>query len=250
MRQIYMFCVLCGLLVATPTLFAQDAARAIVEKGIEAQGGEAKIAKLRTMRIKVEGTTTLIPGQPQLPFALEDTWQMPDRYKTVSSFQLMGKKFTETQVIDGDKGWIQADGQVQDMPKDALAEMKEQKYGEDLDRLGFLSDKGIELSGLDEMKVDGKPAAGVLVKSKSHRDVKLYFDKAGGLLVEREQRVLDPSLGKEVRQEVLFGDYREEGGLKHYHKIVVLRDGKKLIEAKVTEVEFFETLDAKVFAKP
>src|SRR5215831_7126239 len=128
MRKVHMTCVLCGLLVSPSAASAQDGARAIVEQAIQTQGGEAKVAKLRTMRIKVEGTTDLVPGQPNLPFTMEDTWQMANRYKTESSFQLMGKKFTQTQVIDGDKGWIQVDGQVQDMPKDAVAEMKEQKY--------------------------------------------------------------------------------------------------------------------------
>ena len=250
MRKLYAAFALCGLLVSAAVVFAQQEARAIVEKAIRAQGGEAKVAKLRTMRIKAEGTTDLVPGQPNLPFTIEDTWQMPDRYKTAISFQLMGKKFTQTQVIDGDKGWIRTNGQVQDMPKDAVAEMKEQRYAEDLDRLGFLSAKGIEFSLLDEIKVEGKPAVGVLVTSKGHRNVTLFFDKASGWLVKREQRVLDPSSNKEVRQEVIFSDYQDKGGLKHYTKIVALRDGKKVIAARVTEVEFFEKLDAKVFAKP
>jgi hypothetical protein len=250
MRKLHTTFVLCGLFVSPPAASAQDGARAIVEKAIQAQGGEAKIAKLRTMRIKVEGTTDLVPGQPHLPFTLEDTWQMPNRYKTSSTFQLQDKKYTQTQVIDGDKGWIQSDGQTQDLPKEAVTEMKEQKYAEDLDRLGFLKEKGIELSALDEIKVDGKPAVGVLVKSKGHRDVKLYFDNASGLLVKRDQQVLDPSSGKEVRQEVIFSDYQEKDGLKHYKKIVALRDGKMVIDARVTEVEFFDKLEAKVFAKP
>jgi hypothetical protein len=250
MRKMHMTRVLCGLLVSASCAFAQDGTRAIVEKAIQAQGGEAKVAKLRTMRIKVEGTTDLVPGQPNLPFTIEDTWQMPNRYKTEFSCQLMGKKFTQTQVIDGDQGWIQTDCQVQDMPKDAVAEMKEQKYAEDLDRLAFLREKGIEFSLLNEIKVEGKPAVGVLVKSKGHRDVKLYFDKGSGLLVKREQQILDPSSSKEIRQEVIFSDYQEKDGLKHYRKIVGLRDGKKVIDASVTEVEFFEKLDAKVFAKP
>jgi hypothetical protein len=38
--------------------------------------------------------------------------------------------------------------------------------------------------------------------------------------------------------------------VKHYTKIVAFRDGKKVIEAKVTEIQFFERLDANVFAKP
>jgi len=239
-----------SLLIAGSGVFAQDQARAIVQKAIQAQGGEANVAKLRTMRIKVEGTTDLIPGQPNLPFTIEDTWQMPNQYKTSSTFQFQGKKFTQTQVIDGDKGWIQQDGQTQDLSREAIAEMKEQKYAEDLDRLGFLKEKQIELSVLEEIKIDRKPAVGVLVKSTGKRDVKLYFDKASGLLVKREHQVLDPASGKEVRQEVIFSDYQQSDGLKHYKKIVALRDGKKVIDAKVTEMEFFRKLDEKVFAKP
>jgi hypothetical protein len=250
MRKMHIAWALCGLLAFTPPAFAQGGARAIIEKAIQAQGGEAKVAKLRTMRIKVEGTTDLVPGQPNLPFTMEDVWQMPSRYRAEASFQLMGKKFTQTQVINGDNGWMQTDGQVQDMPKDALAEMKEQKYAEDLDRLRFLNEKGIKLSVLDEIKIDGKPAVGVLAKSEGHRDVSLYFDKASGLLVKRQQPVLDPASGREVQQEVVFSDYREKDGLKQYNKIVAYRNGKKVISARVTKVEFFEKLDAKAFAKP
>jgi len=241
---------LSGLLVATSAVLAQDKARAIVEKAIQAQGGEAKIAKLRTMRIKVKGTTDLIPGQPNLPFTIEDTWQMPRRYKTSSSFQFMGNAVTQTQAMDGDTGWAQFNGQTQDLPKEALAEMKEQKYAEDLDRLSFLNEKGIELSATEEAKVDDKPALGVLVKSKGHRGVKLYFDKSNGLLVKRQQNVLDPASGKEISQEVVFGDYQDKDGVKHYRNITAYRDGKKIIDAKVMELEFFDKLEDKVFAKP
>lgn len=173
----------CGLLVCATVAFAQDNPRAVIEKAIQAQGGEAKVAKLRTMRIKVEGTTDLVPGQPDLPFTIEDIWQMPDRYKSSFSYQLMGKKLTQTQVIDGDKGWIQVNGQTQDLPKEAIAEMRQQKYAEDLDRFGFLKEESIELSVLAEIKIEGKPAAGILVKSNGHPDVKLYFDKSSNLLV-------------------------------------------------------------------
>jgi hypothetical protein len=250
MRTMHMIFVFCGLLLSAPAGFAQDGPRAIIEKGIQAQGGATKIAKLRTMRIKVEGTTDLVPGQPNLPITIEDIWQMPNQYKSSSSFQFMGKQFSQTQVIDGDKGWVQINGQVQDMPNEALAEMKEQRYAEDLDRLSFLREKGIELSVLDEIKVEGMPAVGVLVKCRGHRDVKLYFNKASGLLVKREQRVLDASSNKEVRQEVIFGDYQEKDGLNHYRKIVAFRDGKKVIDARVTEIEFFDKLDQKAFANP
>jgi hypothetical protein len=238
------------LLICAAFAFGQDKPRVIVERAIQAQGGETKIAKLRMMRIKVEGTTDLFPGQPNFPITVEDIWKMPGQYKSTSRFQLMGNAVTQIQAIDGDSGWIQFNGQTQDMPKEALAEMKEQKYAEDLDRLSFLNEKGVELSALDESKVDGKPAVGILVKSKAHRDVKLYFDKSSGLLVKRQHNVLDPTSGKEVSQEVLFSDFQDKDGVKHYRKIAAFRDDKKLFEGKVTELEFFDKLEDKVFARP
>lgn len=239
-----------ALMVSASALSAPDIARSIVERGIKAQGGEAQIAKLRIMRIKVEGVAVLIPGQPGIPFSLEDIWRMPDRYKSSSEFQMPGRKISQTQAIVGDTGWIQMTGPPQDLPPEAVAEMKEQKYAEDLDRCGFLAVPGVELSAIDPTSVDGKPAEGVLIKSKGHREVKLYFDRESGLLVKREHRLLDPSLDKEVLQEVFFSDYQEQDGLKHYRKIIVLRDGKKVFDAVVIELEFFKTLGEKVFAKP
>jgi hypothetical protein len=163
---------------------------------------------------------------------------------------LGGKKVNQTQALDGETGWMQFDGVNQDMPKEAVAEMREQKYAENLDRLGFLKDKGIDLTALGESKVDARAAVGILIKSKGHRDVKLWFDKESGLLVKREHRVLDTGTGMEVTQEVVFSDYRETDGVKHYRTLTAYRDGKKVIEAKVREIEFFDKLDKKVFAKP
>jgi hypothetical protein len=228
---------------------SDDAARRVIEKAIKAQGGAVKVARLRVMRIKVEGTMSLVHGQPAIPFVLEDWWQMPDRYKTTSRFELGGKKVSQTQAIVGATGWMQLDGVTQDLPKEAVAEMREQKYAEDLDRLGFLADKGIDITALGESKVGGRVAVGVLIKSKGHRDVKLWLDKENGLLVKREHRVLD-NTGKEVAQEVVFSDYRETDGVKHYHALTAYRDGTKIIEAKVREIEFFDKLDKKVFARP
>ena len=236
--------------VVAPALASDDAARSVIEKAIKAQGGADKVARLRTMRIKAEGTISLVPGQPGSPFVIEDWWQMPDRYKTTSRFELIGKKVSQTQALDGETGWMQSNGVIIDMPKEAVAEMREQKYAEDLDRLGFLNDKRIGLTALGESKVGRRTAVGVLIKSMGHRDVKLWFDKANGLLVKREQWVLDSGAGKEVAQEVLFGDYRETDGVKHYRALTAYRDGKKIIEVKVREIEFFDKLDKKVFAKP
>jgi hypothetical protein len=173
---------------------------------------------------------------------------MPDRYKSTFTCDLMGMKYTQTLVIDGDKGWSEVNGKVDDLLKSAVAEMKEQKYAEDLDRLGFLKEKGYELALLEEAKVNDKPAVGVLVKSKGHRDVKLYFDKETGLLVKRVNKLVEGD--SEIVQEVFLSDYQEKDGLKHYMKIAAHRDGKKVLDGKVTELEFVDKFEDNVFAKP
>ncbi len=86
------------------------------------------------------------------------------------------------------------------------------------------------------------------MKAKGHRDVKLYFDNETGLLAKRENTL--EAAGKEITQEVFFSDYQEKDGLKHYHKIIAHQNGKKVLEAKVIDLEFFDKLNAKVFAKP
>lgn len=229
---------------------ADDAGRAVVEKAIEAHGGPSKIAKLRVMRIKAEGTITLAPGQAGVPFVIEDWWQMPDQYKTTFRYELGGKRESQTQAVDGQAGWLQVNGQVQDLPKEAVAEMREQKYAEDMDRLGFLVDKEVEVTALDETKAGTQKVVGVVIKSKGHRDVKLYFDAVSSRLAKREHVVLDGATGRDIVQGVVFGDYRETDGAPHYHMLTAYRGGKKFVEAKVVEVEFFDKLDKKVFAKP
>ncbi len=223
---------------------ADDAARAVVEKAIEAHGGAEKLAKLRIMRIKTEGKM-MVADLPDTSVMIENCWQMPDKYKSSMQYEILGRKQEIIQIVDGDQAWIQMNGRVFDTDKAALTEVKEQKYAEGLDRLDFLDKKGIELSLLEKIDVEGKPAIGVLVKSKDHRDVKLYFDFAGGLLVKREW-----SMGGKRVNGTVFGDYRKKDGMPRFQTLTIYRFGKKFMELKVKEVEFLKKLDPKEFAKP
>src|SRR3712207_6317811 len=84
---------------------ADEKARALIEKAIQAQGGPEKVARLRAVRLKAEGTIEVVPGQPVTPFAIEDVWQMPDKYRTSVAFTALGMKVT--QALDGETGWME-----------------------------------------------------------------------------------------------------------------------------------------------
>src|SRR5207248_11447730 len=88
-----------------------------------------------------------------------------------------------------------------------------------------LKDKAFTLTTIGEVEVEKRPALGVKVSSKGHRDVDLYFDKESGLLVKTETRLKDEG-GQEVMAETFLRDYKDVEGTKHAMKFAVHRDGK------------------------
>lgn len=237
------------LLAATVTLRADDSAnaRALVDKAIKAQGGDAKLTKLPAATAKFKGTFHGL-GQA-IPMTGEVTTQMPERQKLVVEGTVNGQKFHVIHVLNGDKGWIKINDATKEMDKDELAEAKEQMHAEWVTVLVPLTGKEFTLATVGEVKVEDRPALGVMVSFKGRRDINLYFDKETGLLVKRENRVKDDN-GKEVAEETFLSDYKDVQDTKQAMKFIVKRDGKLYMEGEVTEYQLAEKLDGAVFAKP
>src|SRR5262249_24840105 len=158
-------------------------------------------------------------------------------------------QFTQTVVRNGDKVWINVNGQdvsgLLDQKK-LLAEVKEQVYAERVAGLLFLGENGYELSPLGEVKVEDRPAVGVRVSSKGHRDVNLYFDKAKGLLVKTEARSWDFTSNQEATDEKILLDYKEMDGYLQPTRLLVNRDGKRLMELDIEEIKHVDKFDEDV----
>ncbi len=229
----------------TPKIFAEDAARAIVEKAIKAHGGSQNLAKRRVMRFKATGKI-IVPGSPDRPVVIERCWQTPDRYKSSIHYAVLGKQTDLVGVLNGDQAWLQFNERVLPMDKTSRKEFEEQRYAEGLDRLEFLEKKGVELSRLEKMDVGGQPAVGVLVQSKGHWDVKLYFDADTGLLVKRERIKTKGGFIEDAE----FGDYRKVDGIPRYRTLTISQNGKKFMELNEVQFEFPDKFDPNVFVKP
>src|SRR5437016_4035413 len=84
----------------------------------------------------------------------------------------------------------------------ALKAFQEEFYSVNVEMLApLLKEKAYTLSTLDEIKVDGKPAVGVKVSAKGHRDIELYFDKESHLPVKTVRFSIDPETRKEATAE-------------------------------------------------
>jgi hypothetical protein len=225
----------------------KDDAKALIEKAIKAAGGEAKLAKFNAVTFKGKGK--FYGMGDGVDYTGEWSVQKPDKMRV----EIKSGDFTFTQVVNGDKVWRKIGDNAEEVTdKDAVKEAKENMYAEGVaSLLPLVKDKGYEFAALGEVKVADKPAVGVRVSHKGHRDVNLFFDKDSGLLVKSEATVKDEMTGgKEETQETLYSDYKEIGGAKHATKVVINRDGKKYIDAEMSDYEPKEKLDDKVFEKP
>jgi hypothetical protein len=229
--------------------------RAVIAKAIQAHGGADNLKKYQAVRMKFKGQRDR-RGEA-VAFTGDSAFQLPDRLRMEIQTTAAGNRHKIVQVLNGDKGWVSLDGKTQNMDGEMLSQIREQLYTDEVTRLTPLNDKAFKLAPLDEKKVAGRDAVGVRVEHEGHRPIRLYFDKANGLLLKSEARVRSEvrasKLGErnsEVDQEAFYEDYRKVNGMQVAHRTRVLRDGRPFLEAEATEVKVAEKLPDSTFAKP
>jgi hypothetical protein len=225
---------------------AQEEPRAVVERAIAAHGGAERLTAARAGQTHTRGTIHLGGG---MAFTAESWTQLPGRLKNVMQLNAPGGNYVQTQILDGDRGWLHANGRTQELDARAVAELKENLHAERVAGLVPLREAGYELTPLPAAVVNGRPAAGVKVACAGHRDVALYFDKPSGLLVRTVGRVLDAT-GREVTQEKTCSGFKEMDGLLRPTRVAVVRDGKPYLDLEVLEHKTVDRFPDGVFAPP
>jgi hypothetical protein len=133
-----------------------------------------------------------------------------------------------------------------------LAGMKDLLYAVCLaDLLVTLKSKEYSLHSLEKEKSQDKDSVGIRVTHSKHKEVRLYFDLASGLLAKSMVK-LNSKRGKEEWCECFFTDYKEHAGVKHFTRLK-LRQGnetKTIMEFKIQELKLLEKMSPDVFAKP
>lgn len=243
-------CVAGALLPAARPVWADDKAdaEALLEKGIKALGGEARLSKFKAATWQAKGTVRL--GNRDAEYSGDWAMQAPRQFKAVITGELNGKKFKRVRVLDGDKGWIKLDdNDAEEMSALALAETQRELHAQLMTTLLPLRDKEFTLAPLGASKVGDTAAEGLKVTTQDGREFHLFFDKDSGLLLAVESPVKGPK-GEDVKQEIVYSDYKDVDGLKRPMKLTVKRDGKTFLQQETTEFKPLEKLDDKEFAKP
>jgi hypothetical protein len=231
-----------GLALAFTGSFRADEPKDIIDKAIKAAGGEEKLAKFKCYTWSAKGTYY---GQGnESAYTATYAVQWPDKLR-------VDVKDVFILVLNGDKAWMKMGEEAAEMDAEQLAEQKEVQHAYYLTSLLPIKSGGYTLAPLGEVKIAERPAVGVKVSSKGHRDANLYFDKETNLLVKAEYTVKSREEGgKEVTQETLYGNYQDVQGAKIPMNINVNRDGKKYIETEYSEYKPVDKPDDNLFAKP
>jgi hypothetical protein len=221
--------------------------RAILLRAIKAHGGD-KLSRLRIVREQSRGTVTIL--DMKVPFTQETLLRLPDQFRVSQSWEVRGKKVSVVQIFDGSNGWLTEAGVPRPVDAMMLANWKELAHANRVLTLRPLlaADKGFQLTALGEVDIKGKKAVGVKVSLKDRRDVRLYFDRESGLLV---QRSFQPRPGgKETVQDELYSDFKEVDGVKRPRRVTILLGGVPHADVEVVVTQFPGRVADKEFSKP
>ena len=232
---------------------AQETPRTAIERAIKAHGGAERLSQVRADKVRVKGT--LIAAGKPAPFTAETTVQLPAQYKSVIEVIVEGRKRVLSHQVNGDKVVVTIDGKPEKVDPAALAEVRETMLLDQAVRLvPLLADRNFNLAPLGEDKVNGRTVVGVKVTSRGRKELRMYFDKETGLLIKTEHPLDAPGQAgaprKELRQEELYSEFKDIEGFRRPTKMVVLRDGRKLMEAELVDVKYFAHIDDAEFEKP
>ena len=238
------------ILLCAGNAFAEDKPRDIIERAITAHGGQEKLAKITCDKVKAHGVMHV--GDDDVPFTTETYVQLPAQFKSTVVATQNDRKRTIVQILNGGKTSVTVDGQPIKVTVASDLEMRENMHLERAVRLvPLLADKAFELAHLEDTKVNDQPVFAVKVSMKGHKDLRMYFDQATNLLVKTEHKLEEPKEGKEFTQEEYYGDFKDlGGGFKRPTRITVYRDGKKIMEAKLTDVKYLDRIPQAEFTKP
>jgi outer membrane lipoprotein-sorting protein len=224
---------------------ADDAAVAVVKKGIEAHGGEEALKKVKGGEYKVEGEVTVQGEKSKYTGVV--SYALPDKFRTSMDTAIGGTKSTQVIVVNGDKVKVTGNGKAVELKAELKGEFLQMAAIQEVILLyPLLDEKKFTLKAEKDEKVDDKEAAVVTATRKGMKDVRLFFDKKTGELVRYTHKMPDP-YGQETTAETTNSEFKKFDGVlvPTVHK--VKQANKEYMTIKVLDAKLVEKPDLKAY---
>ncbi len=224
-------------------------AKAIVDKGIMALGGEEKLNKAGAYTWKSKGTITFNGNDNE--FSSQSTLQGLDHYRSEFDGKFGDMDVKGITVLNGDKAWQKFNENDRELDADGIIDEKHRINIQAIPTtLVQLKGKGFKIESAAEEKVGDKPAAVIKVTGPEGKDFTLYFDKESWLPVKLVAKVAGFGGGEDFTQETTFSDYKDFDGIKKATKISSKRDGEKFVDIVVSDFKVLDKVPAETFSEP
>jgi hypothetical protein len=224
-------------------------AKAIVDKGIMALGGEEKLTKAGAYSWKSKGTITFNGSDNE--FSSQSTLEGLDHYRSEFDGKFGDMEVKGITVLNGDKAWQRFNENDREVDADGIIDEKHRINIQAIPTtLVQLKGKGFKIDSAAEEKVGDKPAAVIKVTGPEGKDFTLYFDKESGLPVKLVAKVAGFGGGEDFTQETIFSDYKDFDGIKKATKISSKRDGEKFVDIVVSDFKVLDKVPAETFSQP
>ena len=224
---------------ATPE--SLEKGKALLLAAARAAGGE-ELSSIQTIGIAESGKVTDPSGERPL----DVMWQVayPDRSR--GEVLIDGQKIL--QVCDGTSSWLQFSQGVRDTTP-MVAEFKRGilLFGGGWGLYRQVLEGKITGQAIGEEEIEGKRTLGVAIEGPFGA-VKLYFDPESHLLAAARFESAGPRGMSDNEQR--WSDYRKLGARTFAYSTVTYRDGAKLFESTVQDVQLNPHIDESLFAKP
>jgi photosynthetic reaction center cytochrome c subunit len=218
------------------TSSALPSAQEIIEKYIQALGGDAAIQKIET---RVD-TGSLDIASRNMHSKIETYRKSPQNFLTI----VHTPRGDTSQGYNGTIGWQQRGGEVEELSGDDLTRVK--------DSAAFVPGMNLKknyahLEVKDIAKIDGHDAYRIIASGASGSAAEYYFDAQSGLLL-RVSTEVDSPLGA-IPQDAYYEDYRDVSGVKVPFLIRIVRaDGATIY--KWEQIQANIPVDNSRFEKP
>lgn len=155
--------------------------------------------------------------------------------------------FVTITVYDGQKGWMEQGGKIQELPEDWLSYFKNSEK-----RLNILleyknKETKAELLGLKE--AGEKNAYAVKLTEKEGEWLIFYFEEESFIPIKQEFNAVNPETGGISKTEIFLDNYSKILDILTPMKVTVLRDGQKIMEINFRNIQFNVPLDFSLFQK-
>jgi hypothetical protein len=196
-----------------------------------------RVEKVRAAKItRIEGRTTFNTTVVYLCCSREKC-----RFEETSSSDMLKA------IFNGPECWICTGGSspVRTLTGAELESKRNFFFAHGTGHLVSLMDQGYRFVVVQKTRVRGRPSTKVKASSAGQPTFFMFFDDQSRLLAKTEYE--HPKMG---RIEVFFSNYKEVRGIKHWHHLEKLLNGKRAGELDVRSVRFYEKEEPWMFANP